>query len=171
MSYPPGPPAGPEPSEPSGPLPPSDRPAEPPAGQQGEQPPGPEEPQTGYGQPPGHYPPPAYGQQPYGGTPPGPAAVTPTNQKATAALVTGITTLVLSWCCGLGVVGVVAIVLGTKARAEIRRSGGAESGDGIAVAGIVTGAVAVVIGLVVAVAMVLVIVSGRAAFQDYGTTY
>lgn len=136
MSYPPGPPAGPEPSEPSG-----------------------------------HYPPPAYGQQPYGGPPPGPLAVTPTNQKATAALITGITTLVLSWCCGLGVVGVVAIVLGTKARAEIRRSGGAESGDGIAVAGIVTGAVAVVIGLVVAVTIVALVASGRAAFQDYGTTY
>lgn len=150
MSYPPGPPGPPGGSEPP----------------TGPEPTGPSQPgeQPGYGQ---AYPPPAYGQQPYGGPPPVPSAVPPTNQKATAALITGITTLVLSWCCGLGVLGVIAVLLGTRARAEIRRSGGAESGDGIAIAGIVTGAVAIVVGLVVAVAMVLVIASGQAAFQDY----
>ena len=70
-------------------------------------------------------------------------------------LVTGIASLVLSWCCGLGLVGIVAVVLGVKARGEIRRSGGTQSGDGLALAGIITGAVAIVLGLVVLVAVAI----------------
>jgi hypothetical protein len=84
----------------------------------------------------------------------------PANGKATASLVTGIASLVLSWCCGLGIVGVVAIVLGVKARAEIRASGGQQEGDGLALAGIVTGTIAVVIGLLVAAALTVAIVAG-----------
>jgi hypothetical protein len=76
-----------------------------------------------------------------------------TNGKATAALVTGITTLVLSWCCGFGLVGIVAIVLGVRARTEIARSGGRQDGDGLALSGIITGAVAAVIGAGVLVAI------------------
>ena len=73
-----------------------------------------------------------------------------TNGKATASLVTGITTLVLSCCCGFGLVGIVPIVLGARARTEIARSGGQQDGDGLALAGIITGAVATAIGLAVA---------------------
>src|SRR6476661_4932531 len=76
-----------------------------------------------------------------------------TNGKATAALVTGITTLVLSWCCGFGLVGAVAIVLGMRARTEIARSGGRQDGDGLALAGIITGAVAAVFAVAVLVAI------------------
>ena len=102
--------------------------------------------------------------EPYAGGYPAPA---PTNGKATSALIVGITTLVLSWCCGFGVLGLVAVVLGMKGRSEIRRSGGAQGGEGIALAGVVTGAVAVLVGLVVLVAVIAVIASGNAAFQDY----
>jgi hypothetical protein len=87
---------------------------------------------------------PGYGYgygQPYGP----PVAVT--NGKATASLVTGIASLVLSWCCGLGLVGVVAIVLGAKARKEIEVSGGTQQGEGLALGGIITGAIAAVLGL------------------------
>jgi hypothetical protein len=130
--------------------------------------------QPGYGQPPYGQPgygqqygqPPYYGQQypPYG--PPGYAGPQgpPTNTKATAALITGISTLVLSWCCGFGLVGVVAIVLGARARQEVRDSNGQQTGDGLALGGIVTGAVAAVIGLASLVVIVVAILSGSGTF-------
>lgn len=120
----------------------------------GPPPPPPGEPEPG---PPGRlgdYPPPQ-------AAPAGHPGVPTTNAKATAALATGVGSLVLSWCCGLGVVGVVAILLGVRARAEIRASGGTQEGEGLALAGIITGAVAVVVGLVVLVVIVIALVAGR----------
>lgn len=121
-------------------------------------PPGPPEPAEP--QPPQQ---PGYGG--YGGYP----TPAPTNGKATAALITGITTLVLSWCCGFGVLGLAAVVLGMKGRSEIRRSGGTQSGEGIALAGIVTGAIAVVVGLVTLVVVVVVIAGTGDFMADYDT--
>lgn len=113
--------------------------------------------------PPGMSGPPAGDPQPgYPG--PGPR---PTNTKATAALITGITTLVLSWCCGLGVLGAIAIVLGVKARSEIRDSQGMQEGDGLALAGIITGGIAIVVGVLAIIAIVVAIASGQAAYMDY----
>jgi hypothetical protein len=105
---------------------------------------------------------------PQGPPPPGYAPVPATNGKATASMITGVSTLVLSWCCGLGLLGVVAVYLGLRARTEIRLAGGAESGEGLAVAGIVTGVLAALIGLITVVLVVLVVVTGRAAFMQYG---
>jgi hypothetical protein len=107
---------------------------------------------------------PGYGYgQPYGP----PVAVT--NSKATASLVTGIASLVLSWCCGLGLVGIVAIVLGAKARKEIVASGGTQQGDGLALGGIVTGAIAAVLGLLFLVLIGLAVITG-ASFETTTTT-
>jgi hypothetical protein len=89
-----------------------------------------------------------------------------TNGKAIAALWSGIGLLVLSWCCGLGVLGVVPIVLGAKARSEIRRSNGQQGGAGIALAGIITGAVAIVIGLLAIGLIALTVSSGQADFSS-----
>lgn len=102
------------------------------------------------------------------GPPPGYAPVPLTNGKATAAMVTGVSTLVLSWCCGLGLLGLVAVFLGLRARTEIRLSDGSQSGEGLAVAGIVTGVLAALIGLLSIVLVVLVVVTGQAAFMQYG---
>lgn len=113
--------------------------------------------------PPPHDPASVPGYGGYGGYP----MPAPTNGKATAALITGITTLVLSWCCGFGVLGLVAVVLGVKGRSEIRRSGGTQAGDGIALAGIVTGTIALVVGLLVLVAVIGLMATGQAAFQEY----
>ena len=108
--------------------------------------------------------------------PPGPPygygpAVPMSNAKATASLATGITTLLLSWCCGAGVLGVVAVVLGVKARGEIRASGGSQTGEGLATAGIVTGAIAAVLGLVALVLLALAIAAGVefTSTREYGT--
>jgi len=124
----------------------------------------PEPPQPGYG--------PGYGQT-YG-SPYGPPHATPTNGKATASLVTGIASLVLSWCCGLGVVGIVAIVLGVRARNEIRASGGTQQGDGIALAGVVTGALAVVFGVLILTLIVIGLATGTrfdTSTASYGTSF
>jgi hypothetical protein len=134
--------------------------------------------QPGYGQPPayGQQPPygqePAYGQQPgYGYPAYGPYGYQqPTNGKAAAALWTGIAALVLTFCCGVGVLGIVPIVLGAKGRSEIRRGGGQQGGDGMALAGIIMGSVAVVLSLVVIGVIVLAIATGDTSFSTSGGT-
>ena len=178
MSYPPGPPndgdstpenpepdSGDQPSPPGQPSPPQGPPpgqaSYPPPGQPSYPPPG----QPGYGDQ-------GYGDQGYGqgypqqyGYPQQPT----TNGKATASLITGIGTLVLSLCCGLGIAGIVAIVLGVKARTEIRNSGGAQGGDGMALGGIITGAVAVLLGVLSLAFIIYAIASGGADYNvDYG---
>jgi len=109
---------------------------------------------------------------PYGQAPDprfGPSGLPTTNAKATASLVVGIGSLVLSWCCGLGIVGVVAIVLGIKARSEIKYSRGTQEGDGMALGGIITGAIAVVLGVLVLVLIGLAFVASSSF--DTTTTY
>jgi hypothetical protein len=150
-----------------------EQPQQPPYGQPGygQQPYG----QPGYGQPAYDQPAygqPAYGQVPYGQQPGhgqgglyGYGAPPRTNGKATAALWTGIGSIVLTLCCGLGILGVVPIVLGVKARAEIRATGGQQEGDGMALAGIITGAVAIVLSLLFIAAIVVSIVTGTANFD------
>jgi hypothetical protein len=99
--------------------------------------------------------PPAYGQAPYGQAPygqapygqgPGYAAGAgaygygppKTNGMAVASLVLSI----LGFICFLGLISAgAAIILGVIARRKIRESGGAEKGDGLALAGIIVGAV------------------------------
>lgn len=106
---------------------------------------------------------------PYG-SPYGAPSTPRTNGKATASLVTGIAALVLSWCCGLGLAGIVAIVLGVKARNEIRASGGTQEGDGLALGGIITGVVAVVLGVLILVLIGLAVMAGS-TFETTTTTY
>jgi len=175
MSHPPGTPDPNDPwAAPSGDEQPSQQqPPQQPYGQPGygQQPP--------YGQPTypqqqpyGPYGQPGYGQQPgYGYPAYGPYGYQqPTNGKAAAALYTGIAALVLTFCCGGGVLGILPIVLGVKARSEIRRGGGQQGGDGMALAGIILGAVAVVLSLVVIAVIVVAIASGDGSFSTSGGT-
>ena len=89
----------------------------------------------------------------------------PTNGKATAALWTGIGSLVLTPCCGLGILGLLPIVLGVKARSEIRASGGQQDGEGMALAGIITGACGLVLSIIFIALIIVVIASGEANFD------
>jgi Domain of unknown function (DUF4190) len=122
-----------EPPPPTGrPLPPAPtRPGPPPA--------------TPYPQPyPPAYPPP-YGQpyiQPYG---PGYAAPT-TNGMAVASLVCGIVGLVGWLGCFFGAVASIpGLVLGIVGLQQVNRSNGMQKGRGLAIAGIVTSALAIVV--------------------------
>jgi hypothetical protein len=179
MSHPPHSPDGsPDPDEP-------DDPWATPAGDAGQQP-------SGYGQPPypppsppqsGQYPPqyppqsseqypPQYsGQYPpqYSGQYPPQYSPPSTNGKAQAALWSGVALLVLG-CCGLGVFGVVPVVLGVKARREIRDSHGQQEGDGMALAGIITGVLAILLSLLAIVTVVLIVAAGSTGFDTYTGT-
>jgi len=92
----------------------------------------------------GAYPPYGYGQQvPYGAP-----ATKKTNGLAVASLVCS--------CAGilfLGVPGIVGIVFGFVARAQIRNSNGTQGGEGLALAGIIVGfAWIVILALIIGVA-------------------
>lgn len=64
-----------------------------------------------------------------------------------AALVCGIVGLIGACFWGLGaVIGIAGVVCGLMARSRIRAAGGARSGEGMALAGIITGAIATVLG-------------------------
>lgn len=115
--------------------------------------------------------PPPYAAPPRYGSP-SPYAPYPaprTNGKAQAALWTGLAMLLTSFC-GVGLLGFVPIVLGVLARREIGRGGGQQGGDGMALAGIVTGAVALVLSLVVVGLAVLLFASYDSGGSSYGTT-
>jgi len=92
----------------------------------------------------GAYPPYGYGQQvPYGAP-----ATKKTNGLAVASLVCS--------CAGIlffGVPGIVGIIFGFVARSQIRRSNGAQGGEGLALAGIIVGfAWILILALIIVVA-------------------
>ena len=100
-------------------------------------------------------PPPGYGQpSPYGAPAPGGS-----NKKATWALVTGILGLL---CCSP--LGVVAIILGRGAQAEIAMTG--QQGAGAAKAGVILG----IIALVLLVLQIILFTTGVLTFDGYVTT-
>jgi len=82
---------------------------------------------------------------------------------------TGLAMLLTS-ICGLGVLGFVPITLGVLARREISRSGGRQGGDGMALAGIITGAVATVLSLLLIAVVVLLLAAYDSRRAGYGTT-
>jgi Domain of unknown function (DUF4190) len=103
---------------------------------------------------PGYGPPtaaPTYGYGYQTGYPPyGYVPMAKTNGLAVASLVCSL----LGWLFGLG--AVLAIVFGFIARGQIKRSGNAETGNGLALAGIIIGFLWVVLGILVIIAAVAV---------------
>ncbi|MCC6435147.1 MAG: DUF4190 domain-containing protein [Acidimicrobiales bacterium] len=105
---------------------------------------------------PGQYNPPPPGQygapqawgppvsSPYGVVPASP----PTDNLAIASLITGLVSIVAAFACCLGgLIGVAAVVLGVMSRKRIGQSNGLQSGSGLALAGIITGSIGTVLGL------------------------
>jgi len=88
------------------------------------------------------------------------------NGKAITALVLGI--------CGILVCPVLlsipALILGYQARGEIDRSGGRQSGRGMAVAGIVLGWIGVVLGVLGIIVVVLALLGASEFDFDFETT-
>jgi hypothetical protein len=138
-------------------------------GQPGQQQPPPPPPPPGYGQapqgPPAYGPPaygqpaygqpvygqPAYGQPAYGYPGYGYQAPPRTNGKAIGGMVVGIVSIMF---CYVGVlIGPVAIILSVLGRKDIKRSNGAQTGQGMATAGLITG----IVGTVVQAAMITLV--------------
>lgn len=113
--------------------------------------------------------PPYPGSQPPYPVVPGYVQAPPTDGGATAALVVGIASLVGAFFCspvGL-ILGIVGLILGLMSRSRIRASGGQRGGDGMALAGAITGGIGAgisVLSLVITVlfygAIVAAIASG-----------
>ena len=64
-------------------------------------------------------------------------------------------------------VGIAAVVLGFMARRDIEQSGGTQSGSGMGLAGIITGALAIVGGVVWTVLFIVLIVAGDTSSSTY----
>ena len=123
----------------------------PPQGTPGSTPSGygtPAAPPSGYGAPPGA--PPAYGTAPAGyGAPGGPPGFggQPQNGLGIASLVLGILALVSGLFIIGGVFGVVAVVLGVLALGKVKK--GLANNRGMALAGIITGALGILLTILV----------------------
>ncbi|MEO5678317.1 MAG: DUF4190 domain-containing protein, partial [Acidimicrobiales bacterium] len=101
-------------------------------------------PPPGYSPTPGVGPSMSYGPTPaYTGAPAGSGQKT--NVLASVSLVAGILSVLT--CGGCGVVAIGAIVTGILGRNQIKASNGLEQGDGMALAGLITGAIGLVLGL------------------------
>jgi hypothetical protein len=112
---------------------------------------------VGAGVPPAFGTAPAYGQPSYG------APMAPQNNSgATTSLVLGIVSVVF---CGL-FTGIPAIITGRKARKEIAASGGQQSGDGMALTGLILGIVGTALSVLGILFFILVIALGSAADDE-----
>lgn len=117
----------------------------------------------------GWYPP---TQQPGPGTPPPPyptrPAVAASNGMATAAMVLGIIAVVLFWAFGLStLIGIVAIVLGAVALKRANTLPG-RTGRGQAIAGIVTGTIGALAGVLLLVGIVALGEEAEDRFREVG---
>lgn len=125
--------------------------------------------------PPGGQPPPpyggggGYGGGPYGGNPYGGAPQS--NSKALWSMVIGIVSVPLACYACLGWIGIAAIIMGNNAKKEIAASGGMQTGEGQAKAGVILGWVGVVLGTLVLVLNIILMATGNTTFNyDFGTT-
>ena len=81
---------------------------------------------------------------------------TKTNSLAITSLVLGIVSIPLTFCYGTGILfGIAAFITGLIGRRQIKESAGAQSGDGMALAGMIMGGI---IGGLVGIAIVTIVV-------------
>lgn len=88
-----------------------------------------------------------------------PLQVGQTNGLAITSLILGIVSIPMLFCYGSGLLfGIAAFITGLIARGQINKSGGAQSGGGMALAGMITGGVGgVLVGAVIIVIAVLLL--------------
>jgi hypothetical protein len=89
----------------------------------------------------------------------------PTSGKAIAALILGITGLIV---CPV-ICSILALVFGYQGRAEIEGSGGAVGGRGLATAGIVRGWVGIALGILLVGLIVLGLAVGDTTTSDFSS--
>jgi hypothetical protein len=135
-------------------------------------------PQNGYGTPngiPGQPQYPGYqGSNPYypgqGGNPN--FVEQHTNGMSIASLVLGIVGVVGDCCYGLGTIfGIVSLILGIISMQHIKKAGGKEKGEGFALASIILGAVSIVLGVIIIIAIIVNRTQIFNMMQSYMQTY
>lgn len=107
---------------------------------------------------------PAWGQ----GSTAGPATGAGTNGMAITSLVVAVISFFLAFVAIGGLGGIVAVVLGVLALRRVKDSG--QGGRGLAIGGIVVGALSVLLGIVVTIVFVFLgnaIESGGSGFTDF----
>lgn len=105
-------------------------------------------------------------EPPYGAAGmPGGYQLPPQNSvMAIIALVAGIVSIPAMCCYGVGVVpGIAGVVLGFLGRKEIRESNGTKTGDGMALAGLITGAVGIALAIVFWVFVIVMVAIGESS--------
>jgi uncharacterized protein DUF4190 len=83
-----------------------------------------------------------------------------TNAMAITSLVLGILSIPADFCYGSGILfGIAAIIIGLVARKQIKESHGTQGGNGLALAGIITGAVGGLLlgGIILIIAILLLL--------------
>lgn len=94
--------------------------------------------------------------QPQPGQPMNPAMMQPgLNGLALGSMITGLLSLLMMVMCVGGLFGIPAVILGHMGRSQIRRNPVPQSGDGLAITGLITGYLSIVltIGFVIASAV------------------
>lgn len=89
-----------------------------------------------------------------------PLQVGKTNGLAITSLILGIVSIPMLLCYGSGVLfGIAALITGLIARGQINKSGGAQGGGGMALAGIITGGIGGVLvgGAIIVIAILLLL--------------
>jgi len=80
-------------------------------------------------------------------TPPPPPAVPQTVPRTPTVAIWSLVLAILSFFCGWLLTAIPAVICGHVARSKIRKSGGALRGEGIANAGLISGYIALVLGV------------------------
>jgi hypothetical protein len=101
--------------------------------------------------------------------PPSPTAVWQTAPRTPAVAIWSLILAVLSFTCGWLFTAIPAVICGHVARSKIRKSGGALGGRGIAMAGLILGYIALVLGIMAIPLVVSMIQSDRERLQRLST--
>ena len=80
-------------------------------------------------------------------------------------MVIGIVSVPLACYACLGWVGIAAIIMGNNAKKEIAASGGMQTGEGQAKAGVILGWVGVVLGTLVLILNIILVATGNSDVQ------
>jgi len=94
-------------------------------------------------------------------TPPPPPAVPQTVPRTPTVAIWSPVLAILSFFCGWLLTAIPAVICGHVARSKIRKSGGALRGEGIANAGLISGYIALVLGVMSIPLLVSMIQSHR----------
>ena len=117
-----------------------------------------------------------YNPQPYTAPPGIQSQQPPNNPLAVTGMVLGISTLVLGCCCGripfLGIIAslislvtpIAGLICSFIARSQIKKSNGAQGGEGMALAGIICSGVY----LLLVLGIVALVVAGAVAWSQFG---